>query len=434
MPSRSARSRGGTDLCTGFLGPSPLVPVWSGEISCRMLGAKVEAFDEAGAIGRRAGGRARHHRADAVDAGRVLGRPRGRAPARGVLLDLPGRLAARRLADDHRARLVHRHRPERRDAQARRRADRDIGVLRDRRGAARGRRQPRRPPRGRGRRPRRAAAVRRPARRPADRRRPAATDRRCAARGAVAAPRAGRDPRGRRRPADAVRQEARGAGEADPAGHACRRGRLEGRAGRPGGARAVRGTGRGTTRPGRRGDAAEIALPSLLSRGVRPRRLRGLAPVAARAGPGVVPRDHGAARAVRRRGAQLDGRRPRLRRPEPQPDVDPLRGEGPRPADARPAADLHLPQPRGLGAADGGRRHLRRQRGRPTPRRSRSSRSRPTSSPARAHGRPSSTKRFGRESRRLPAAAADAFSRRIYTAAHQPHPEPTGPHRTIVRS
>ena len=26
---------GGTDLCTGFLGPSPLVPVWAGEISCR---------------------------------------------------------------------------------------------------------------------------------------------------------------------------------------------------------------------------------------------------------------------------------------------------------------------------------------------------------------------------------------------------------------
>ncbi len=39
---------GGTDLCTGFLGPSPLVPVWVGEISCRMLGAKVEAYDEAG--------------------------------------------------------------------------------------------------------------------------------------------------------------------------------------------------------------------------------------------------------------------------------------------------------------------------------------------------------------------------------------------------
>ena len=39
---------GGTDLCTGFLGPCPLVPVWAGEISCRMLGARVEAFDEAG--------------------------------------------------------------------------------------------------------------------------------------------------------------------------------------------------------------------------------------------------------------------------------------------------------------------------------------------------------------------------------------------------
>jgi len=39
---------GGTDVCTGFLGPSPLVPVWAGEISCRMLGARVEAFDEGG--------------------------------------------------------------------------------------------------------------------------------------------------------------------------------------------------------------------------------------------------------------------------------------------------------------------------------------------------------------------------------------------------
>jgi len=40
---------GGTDLCTGFLGPSPLVPVWEGEISCRLLGARVEAFDATGA-------------------------------------------------------------------------------------------------------------------------------------------------------------------------------------------------------------------------------------------------------------------------------------------------------------------------------------------------------------------------------------------------
>jgi acetoacetyl-CoA synthetase len=39
---------GGTDVCTGFVGGSPLHPVWAGEISCRCLGAAVEVFDEAG--------------------------------------------------------------------------------------------------------------------------------------------------------------------------------------------------------------------------------------------------------------------------------------------------------------------------------------------------------------------------------------------------
>jgi acetoacetyl-CoA synthetase len=39
---------GGTDLCTGFVGGVPLLPVWRGEITCRCLGAKVEAYDEAG--------------------------------------------------------------------------------------------------------------------------------------------------------------------------------------------------------------------------------------------------------------------------------------------------------------------------------------------------------------------------------------------------
>jgi acetoacetyl-CoA synthetase len=39
---------GGTDLCTGFLGGVPLRPVWRGEISCRCLGACVEAYDPAG--------------------------------------------------------------------------------------------------------------------------------------------------------------------------------------------------------------------------------------------------------------------------------------------------------------------------------------------------------------------------------------------------
>jgi acetoacetyl-CoA synthetase len=39
---------GGTDVCTAFVGASPLVPVWEGEISCRHLGCRVEAYDEAG--------------------------------------------------------------------------------------------------------------------------------------------------------------------------------------------------------------------------------------------------------------------------------------------------------------------------------------------------------------------------------------------------
>ncbi|MGA7834272.1 MAG: acetoacetate--CoA ligase, partial [Acidimicrobiales bacterium] len=39
---------GGTDVCTGFVGGSPLHPVWGGEISCRCLGDKVEVFDEEG--------------------------------------------------------------------------------------------------------------------------------------------------------------------------------------------------------------------------------------------------------------------------------------------------------------------------------------------------------------------------------------------------
>jgi acetoacetyl-CoA synthetase len=39
---------GGTDLCTGFVGPCPLLPVRAGVISGRCLGAKVEAYDPDG--------------------------------------------------------------------------------------------------------------------------------------------------------------------------------------------------------------------------------------------------------------------------------------------------------------------------------------------------------------------------------------------------
>jgi len=37
---------GGTDVCSGFVGGNPLLPVYEGEIQCRLLGCKVEAFNE----------------------------------------------------------------------------------------------------------------------------------------------------------------------------------------------------------------------------------------------------------------------------------------------------------------------------------------------------------------------------------------------------
>ncbi len=39
---------GGTDVCTAFIGASPMVPVWEGELSCRHLGCAVEAFSASG--------------------------------------------------------------------------------------------------------------------------------------------------------------------------------------------------------------------------------------------------------------------------------------------------------------------------------------------------------------------------------------------------
>jgi acetoacetyl-CoA synthetase len=43
-----ASMSGGTDVCTAFVGASPLLPVRSGEIQCRCLGSAVAAFDEQG--------------------------------------------------------------------------------------------------------------------------------------------------------------------------------------------------------------------------------------------------------------------------------------------------------------------------------------------------------------------------------------------------
>jgi acetoacetyl-CoA synthetase len=39
---------GGTDICSAFVGGCPMVPVVAGKISCRYLGAAVEAFDDKG--------------------------------------------------------------------------------------------------------------------------------------------------------------------------------------------------------------------------------------------------------------------------------------------------------------------------------------------------------------------------------------------------
>ncbi|WP_247236026.1 acetoacetate--CoA ligase [Telluribacter sp. SYSU D00476] len=39
---------GGTDVCSAFVGGSPLLPVYAGEIQCRMLGCRLEAYDDDG--------------------------------------------------------------------------------------------------------------------------------------------------------------------------------------------------------------------------------------------------------------------------------------------------------------------------------------------------------------------------------------------------
>ena len=67
---------GGTDVCTGLVQGYPLLPVWAGEMSARMLGADVDAFGPDGKPRRRRARRARDQAAHAVDAGRLLGRSR----------------------------------------------------------------------------------------------------------------------------------------------------------------------------------------------------------------------------------------------------------------------------------------------------------------------------------------------------------------------
>ncbi len=102
---------GGTDVCTAFVGGCPLLPVYEGELQCRVLGCAVEAWDEAG-----------HSVLDEVgelvltqplpsmplffwgeDASRSRWSWR-RAPQGELFRDVPGHLAPRRLDPDHSAR------------------------------------------------------------------------------------------------------------------------------------------------------------------------------------------------------------------------------------------------------------------------------------------------------------------------------------------
>ncbi len=90
----------------------------------------------AGRAARRRAGRARDHEADAVDAGRAVGR-HGRLPLpQLVLRHVPGGLAPGRLDQVLGARQLRRHGPLGRDPQPRRRPPRHGRVLQRRRGAA----------------------------------------------------------------------------------------------------------------------------------------------------------------------------------------------------------------------------------------------------------------------------------------------------------
>ena len=180
----------------------------------------VEAFDADGEAARRRGRRARHHPADAVDAGLLLGR-RGRraATARATSTMYPG---VWRHGDwieitDRGTAIIYGR--SRLDDQPRRRPDGDERDLPRGAGARRDRRRARR---------RRAratgdgeldAAVRRAARRRRARRRPRRADR---AGGSARTARRATCPNevdgGRRGAADALGQGARGAGQADPDG------------------------------------------------------------------------------------------------------------------------------------------------------------------------------------------------------------------------
>ena len=161
---------GGTDVCTAFVGASPLVPVWEGELSCRHLGCGVEAYSPDG-------------RPLVGEQGELVltapmpsmpvsfwNDPTGERYRAAYFDDFPGRLAPRGLGHVHRTRILRDQRPLGRDAESRRGANRDGRVLRGGGVDPGGAGLPGRSPRRRGGSP---AAVRCPGSRRASRRRAA---------------------------------------------------------------------------------------------------------------------------------------------------------------------------------------------------------------------------------------------------------------------
>ena len=167
---------GGTDVCTAFVGGVPLLPVYRGRAAGPRARRRGRGLRRGRQRRHRRGRRARDHRADAVDAGLLLGRRRRRALPRVLLRHVPRRLAPRRLDPDHRARHRGHLRPLGLDDQPRRHPHGHGGDLPRRARARRDHRRARRRHPARGRREL-DAAVRRAARGRRARRRPREGDR-----------------------------------------------------------------------------------------------------------------------------------------------------------------------------------------------------------------------------------------------------------------
>ena len=229
---------GGTDMCTAFVGGVPILPVYRGEMQCRALGARVEAYDEDGnAVTDEVG--------ELVITAPMPSMPiyfwddeDGEKLRESYFEMYPGGLAPRRLDPHHRARHRRHHRPLGLDDQPRRHPHGHRGDLPRR---ARARRDHRRAGRRhRAGRRRLDAAVRRAARGRRARRRPREGDRQARPRGLLAAPRPERGVRGEGGAAHALGQGARGAGQEDPHRHSGREGGEPRLAREPGVARLLR--------------------------------------------------------------------------------------------------------------------------------------------------------------------------------------------------